>query len=225
MNLPAALHTMPNACPGDEAHVCDSSEDIIAGPNVGRRALTALDVGHDDYYAIAGSPSWDIRNSAFLTRLDVAPAVISVHIDGVAGGSVRSDVPGIACPGWCSVPWNPGLRVVLFAAPSAGYRFAGWSGACAASGNQPGCQTPPLDGQLTIGARFVPTVSIDVAVRGPGRVVSTTGNRRQTCTGTCRITVDADTVLTLRARGLRGGELVSWRGACRGSHALPCAPE
>lgn len=62
----------PHACPGDEAHPCDSAADVLTGSNTyesGRLEEKVLDSGHDDYYAHSGS-WWDVQDSLFLERLD-----------------------------------------------------------------------------------------------------------------------------------------------------------
>jgi hypothetical protein len=75
---------------------------------------------------------------------------------GGAGGSVRSDPPGIETSqsGPVSAPFPVGTEVVLRAIPSPNNTvFAGWDGACAAAGIQPVC-TLALSEDRAAGVRF-----------------------------------------------------------------------
>jgi hypothetical protein len=73
--------------------------------------------------ARAVTAAFDLR----IHVLDVAPA-------GDGTGMITSEADGIACGGDCSEPYEHGTPVVLTATPSAGSRFAGWSGACTGTG-------------------------------------------------------------------------------------------
>lgn len=64
----------PHACPGDDAHPCDSVADVLTASNTyesGRLAEKVLDSGRDDYYGHSG-PWWDVQDSLFLEHLDGA---------------------------------------------------------------------------------------------------------------------------------------------------------
>ncbi|MBI3899522.1 MAG: hypothetical protein HY308_14690, partial [Gammaproteobacteria bacterium] len=91
------------------------------------------------------------------------------------GGSVTSSTPGISCPSDCSQGYDSGTSVSLVATPSAGYSFAGWSGACAGVG---GC-TVSMTTARTVTANFSSTASgsnlLRVAVSGFGYITSPTG--------------------------------------------------
>jgi hypothetical protein len=60
-----------------------------------------------------------------------APLRITVSVSGP--GRVSSSPAGIACPGACSATFRA-TRARLTARPAAGWRFAGWSGACRGTG-------------------------------------------------------------------------------------------
>jgi phospholipase C len=55
---------------------------------------------------------------------------ISVATAGGGTGTVTSNPSGISCPGTCSANFQNSGPVTLTAAPSTGFTFTGWSGAC-----------------------------------------------------------------------------------------------
>ena len=89
---PASGPRPPNACPGDAAHPCDRADDVLSslvGYGVPLTSLQ-LDVGGDDYYGHAG-PWWDVQDSLFVARLQIAdqsppsgPSSLSVTSNGRA---------------------------------------------------------------------------------------------------------------------------------------------
>jgi hypothetical protein len=76
------------------------------------------------------------------------PVRVAVRVAG--RGHVTSAPRGIACTGACSRSFSPGTIVRLIAAPSRGWRFTGWSGACTGRSR---CVLTPDGG--TVRARFV----------------------------------------------------------------------
>ena len=211
-NLGAVPFAAPNTCQQSRGHVCDSQADLMY-PFVEPLLQSVLDVNHDDYYGHAGA-QWDVQDSPFLRRLDVAQLPLSVAVEG--GGSVASDPPGIACPPGCTIGWDPGTTVNLEAEPAAGARFDGWGGACSGLG---ACAVT-VDAAKSVTARFVSTIALRVvlAVRGgaAGTVRSSTGER---CVTTCRIDVDPGTAVVLTALPARGSRFLGWTGACTGKAA------
>jgi len=74
---------------------------------------------------------------------------LTVTNNNAAGGTVSSDVGGIACGPTCTALVAANTAVTLTATPSAGYQFGGWGGACAGTGV---CQ-------VTVGAAVTVTAS------------------------------------------------------------------
>lgn len=62
-----------------------------------------------------------------------ATQMLTVTLWGRGGGAVTSQPAGINCGADCVEPYNLGSRLVLTAKPATGFRFIGWSGACAGS--------------------------------------------------------------------------------------------
>lgn len=59
---------------------------------------------------------------------------LTVTKGGSGGGSVVSDVPGIACGATCSAEFDAGTSVTLTATPNDGSTFTGWTGDCSGGG-------------------------------------------------------------------------------------------
>jgi len=84
----------PHACPGDDAHPCDSVADVLTGSDTyesGRLAEKHLDVGRDDYYG-HGSSWWDVQDSLFLERLDSPDRAAPSDVAGLTATSSGSVV-------------------------------------------------------------------------------------------------------------------------------------
>jgi List-Bact-rpt repeat protein len=78
---------------------------------------------------------------------------LTVGKGGTGIGSVTSSPAGINCGVTCSAAFDPGTKVTLTAAPSAGSTFAGWGGACAGTGS---CLVT-LTAATSVTAVFVPS--------------------------------------------------------------------
>lgn len=199
----------PNACPGDPIHVCDSTGDILyQGAQPAPLSSFVLDVNRNDYYGHGGA--WlDVRMSAWLRHLD-AQAPLDVLLRG--GGSVSSNLPGVACTSSCRVEFNRGTQLTLVAKPADGQRFVRWEGACSED-----IELCPLtlDGAQSVTALFAPArFRLAVSVRGSGRVTSPIGIA---CPRRCVRDVVSFERVVLRAVPARGWKLKAWSGACRGS--------
>jgi hypothetical protein len=219
------LHTLgavpagaPHACFETGGHVCDNVDDLMY-PSVADGPLEAvvLDPGHDDYYGHSGS--WfDLQDSFWLARTDLPQLALTVSVAGP--GRVTSELPGIECPGACSIAWERGARVALAATPEPGARFVGWSGAC--SGRSACAVT--MDAAASVGAAFTraapggagaTSYRLSVSVTGRGRVVSTpTGI---SCTRSCSARFGGGSSVSLRAVAQKGWRFAGWGSACAAS--------
>lgn len=143
---------------------------------------------------------------------------LMVNRTGLGTGTVASLV-GIACGGTCSATVPDGTSVVLTATPDAGSLFAGWSGPC--TGTNQICSFT-IHGDVTAGAQFDRkrhTVTVMPSGNGGGTVTSTPGGLA--CPGTCSLTVDEGTQVTLTASPRSGSVFVGWSGGgCGGTG--PC---
>lgn len=202
----------PNDCPPpNNGHVCDNTNDVLYWIANGNTALDTdiLDFNRNDYYGTNGAQ--DIRRSAWLTFLD-AQLQSDVVISGTGGGTVRSDGPGIDCPGLCTNTWNQGSTFRLTATPAANTRFVRWAGPCAAS-------TATCDVTMSAATRVdavfafqIPlTLTVD-ASRASGTIASNPAGLA--CPGTCTANFDQGQVVTLTAQPGSGARLEAWGGAC-----------
>ena len=206
--LPAGA---PHACPGDSAHPCDSTQDVLYPYSSDvPLAQLVLDVNHDDYYAHSGA--WiDIQDSPWLHRVCVGAVPLAVAIAG--SGSVSSDLPGVFCSTACTTQWDSGSRVVLTPTPGPRARFVGWSSPCA---GRPECSIS-LGAAASVTATFGPQrVPVRIGANGRGKV---------RCTPTCGKTFAAGDRLTLRAVPAKGWKFVRWTGDCAAVRGLTCRPK
>lgn len=209
----------PHPCPQDFGHPCDSETDLMYPLLRAGLAGLVLDVGRDDYYGHVGA--WfDVQDSSWLTRLDAPQHPVSVTLGNSTGnGAVRTDRPGIACPQLCSIAWDQGTTLTLFAEASRGSRFAGWSGACSGRDD---CQLT-VDAAKAVSARFARQVQLRVQVvrrsGGAGTVVSVPAGI--SCPSACARAFDQGVRIVLRAKARQGSRFTGWAGACRGTG--PCS--
>jgi Divergent InlB B-repeat domain len=143
---------------------------------------------------------------------DTSP-VLSVSVG--AGGSVSSSPAGINCGSTCSAPFAANSTVTLTAAPSSGYRFSAWSGACTGSGS---CSVT-MSGSKSVSASFVSTAGsmLSVSVDGDGTVTSAPSGI--SCGSDCSQSYTSGTTVTLTAAAGAGKTFSGWSGACSGSSA------
>jgi hypothetical protein len=201
----------PNVCPGDDAHPCDSTQDVLYPYASGAPlAQLVLDVNHDDYYGHSGS--WvDVQDSAWL-HLVAAPVVsLALRIEGA--GVVTSVVPGLDCAASCTTQWDGGTETALLAQAARGRRFVGWTGPC----------TGRADCAVTLAAATSVTATF-----GPVRVpvaLGKTGKGIVTCVPRCGKTFAAGSRLTLRAVPGKGWKFASWAGDCAKVRIATCRPK
>lgn len=139
---------------------------------------------------------------------------LAISIQG--RGTVRSTPAGLVCAKDCSRDFPQGSKVVLTPEPHAGYRFAGWSGACGGNGS---CSMT-LTATRNAAARFVAVAddtraALNVAVLGGGRVQSEPDG--VDCGSACSVLFDKGRRVELSADAARGQRFVAWDGACGGS--------
>ncbi len=170
--LAALQGSAPNEClPPDDGHVCDSPTDVLYPEASSQTTLSTqiLDTGRDDYYGHSGN-SFDVQDSAWLSHLPQQRLAVAIQRTGSARGTVRLTSPtAFECAQSCSLQLDLGLSATLVARPAAGFRFAGWKGAC--SGTAPCVVT--LDAARSVVALFgAGTFRLTVGVGGKGRVSS-----------------------------------------------------
>jgi len=56
---------------------------------------------------------------------------VAVTLDKIGEGLVKAEGTGLNCGEVCSTTFDAGVETTVVAEPTAGYRFAGWTGACA----------------------------------------------------------------------------------------------
>jgi subtilisin family serine protease len=163
-----------------------------------------------------------VRTTATVTAtFDTIPSSITVTVNtnGTGTGTVTSNPAGITCGGDCTETYPGGMMVALTAAPTAGSRFAGWSGGCVGSGL---C----LVGRtITVMATFnlLPasgtfTVTILKGGTGTGKVVS--APIRVDCGAICSADLLNPTTVTLTATADAGSTFTGWSGSgCTGTAA------
>lgn len=202
----------PNACPGDTAHVCDSTGDLLA-PYAEYAKLPALglDVGNNDYYAHGGA--WpDLQDSRWL-REPSTDVPLTVRVTGP--GRVQSADGYVDCAGSCAIAYPRGSRLGLLGKADPGSRLLRWSGSCTGSAN--GCGLDAQGGAITVEAVFGPaTFQLRLQTAGQGRIVAT-GKPALTCAGTCVRPVPSVSPLVLTPAAAKGWRFVSWSGACTGN--------
>jgi hypothetical protein len=206
----------PHPCPGDPGHPCDSPNDVLYPGGFGIHLDNYfLDVGHDDYYAHAGS--WfDVQDSSWLAHLDAGLRRVSVQLAGAgSGSSIASNVPGISCPPTCSQDFDSDLAIVLTATAGEGFALVGWSGDCSGAGP---CAVP-TGRAATMTATFAPIrYEVVVRVSGRGRVTSRPRGL-VSCPGRCRGTLAYGATARLVPTPARGYRFVRWSGDCSGRGA------
>ncbi len=127
-------------------------------------------------------------------------------------GTVTSAPAGINCPGTCTAGFQSGAAVTLTATAAAGFKFAGFGGACSGSS----CQLV-LSGKQSVSANFtsVPPAQLTVSVSGSGTLVSNPAGIN--CPGTCTSSFPGGTIVTLSAEPSSGYHFAGFGGACSGT--------
>ncbi|MBK9036953.1 MAG: hypothetical protein IPL61_37830 [Myxococcales bacterium] len=145
-------------------------------------------------------------------------ATLTIALAGTSTGTVTSNPAGIDCGTTCSLSAAIGTMVTLTAAPDAGAAFAGFSGG-GCTGTATTCVVT-LAAATTVTATFNTaryTVTVNLMGNGTGSVSSTPAGI--SCPGTCTMTVDHGTSLSLTATAAGGSTFVGWAGSCVGTGA------
>jgi hypothetical protein len=140
---------------------------------------------------------------------------LSVSLEGTGTGTVSGG--GISCPGTCSTNPAFGSTVILYAAPTAGSTFTGWSGA--------GCEGTAFcvvntDTAHKVTATFtiIPPSTLTVSTWGSGSGSVTSEDDGIDCPGTCSASYAYGTHVTLTAAAASGSTFVGWSGGgCSGT--------
>ena len=145
---------------------------------------------------------------------DFAPIthVLSLAVNGAGG--VGSSPSGITCPSDCTEAFALGAMVTLAAAPSTGYQFTGWSGAC--TGAAMSCVLT-MNAAEAVTATFTPiTYLLTVAKTGAGTANSVPAGI--SCGADCSEAYGQGTSVTLTATPSAGSTFSGWSGGgCAGT--------
>ncbi len=207
----------PNECPPpNDGHVCDSPNDVLYPEASSQTTLSTqiLDTGRDDYYGHSGS-SFDVQDSAWLSHLPQQRLTVAIQRTGSARGTVRLTSPtAFECAQSCSLQLDLGLSATLVARPAAGFRFAGWKGACSGTAS---CVVTLAAARSVVALFGAGTFRLTVGVGGKGKVSSSpTG---LTCPSRCSASFRAASNVRLRATASPGFVFSGWTGSCRGTTA------
>jgi uncharacterized repeat protein (TIGR02543 family) len=164
--------------------------------------------------AVFGDPLRGVVKSCYMKPVVTAPTQLGLNLTiSGTGGVGFSD--GSSCSASCAKSFNSGSAVTLAAAPSAGYTFAGWSGAC--SGTSSTC-TVTMDAAKTVAATFSASpTTLTVSVSGSGSVSSTPSGIN--CGSSCSAPFALGSQVTLTATPAAGFTFTGWSGACTGTSA------
>ena len=121
---------------GDFAQTNDCPASLAAGASCSVQVSFTPTLGG----IRTGVLTLDTNSSTGISRVNVsgtgvgAPGV-DLSVSNSGGGVVTSDPAGIACGATCVASLPQGAAVTLSATPNTGFRFIGWSGACAGNGS------------------------------------------------------------------------------------------
>lgn len=143
----------------------------------------------------------------------VTNVTVSAARLGNGSGTITSSPAGITCPGTCSMQVPKGTLVSFFPNPATGSTFNGWSGACQ---GLTGCSVTANNDQTVFGTFSITTETVNVSVNGSGTVTSNPSGIN--CpSGSCGMTVNYGTSVTLTASPASGYTFSGWSGACSGT--------
>ena len=140
-----------------------------------------------------------------VTATFVQQRALAVAKTGTGAGTVTGT--GIDCGSDCGESYDQGTIVTLTAAPTAGSRFAGWSGDCTGTGT---CQVT-MSAARNVTASFAQQRNLTVAKAGTG--AGTVSGSGIDCGADCTQDYDQGTVVTLTASASAGSRVGGWSGA------------
>jgi Divergent InlB B-repeat domain len=134
---------------------------------------------------------------------------LTVAMAGPGSGTVSG--PGINCGVDCAEAYADGSQVTLTAGPAAGSTFAGWGGACSATGP---C-TVAMDSDKSVTATFTAhrTLSVSTTGQGSGHI---TGPGVK-CGVDCSEVYADGTQVSLNAKPGEHSKFAGWSGGCAGT--------
>jgi hypothetical protein len=139
---------------------------------------------------------------------------LSVTPAGIGGGTVTSDVGGIACAPACGATFVSGTAVILTATPDANSTFTGWGGDATCPGVSPCHLTMSQARNVT--ATFTPIDRVLTVTRvGAGGGV-TSAPAGIDCGATCTAPFHQPAQVTLTAMASGGWFFAGWGGDCTG---------
>ncbi|HQW39358.1 MAG TPA: choice-of-anchor D domain-containing protein, partial [Usitatibacteraceae bacterium] len=141
---------------------------------------------------------------------------LSVSVSGTGSGTVTSTPAGISCAGDCNEDYGHGTVVTLSAAPSADSVFAGWTGACAGTGE---CMVTMTDARSVTATFTLKQFTLTVAKQGAGSGAVTSSPAGIDCGADCAEAYDIGTAVVLTATPAPGSAFVGWSGSCAGTGA------
>ncbi|QZY28831.1 InlB B-repeat-containing protein [Nocardioides coralli] len=200
-------------------HACSPCLDGLPC-RVGQVGEGVIEIGY--------GPVTDAVRELSLTCVPSTIHTLTVTKSATDGGTVSGGA--ISCGTTCSTVLPGGDQVTLTATPTAGYRFAGWSGACTGTGE---C-TVTMNSDKTVAATFIEQVTLRVVLLQQGHRTmamvaspepslspdpcTTTGSGTQR---SCTATYDVGTQVTLTASTL--GFSVNWlNGPCTDTNVTSC---
>ena len=212
-------------CPSDCSQSYPNGTDVT---------LTATAMGGSTFAGWGGACSASGTSPECTVDMTVARSVtatfnpppthaLTVSVGGTGGGTVTSSPTGVNCPGDCSQGYSDGTSVTLTAHPAGGSAFAGWGGACSASGTSSQC-TVAMTQARTVTSNFNATFSpppsihaLTVATSGDGAGTVTSDPGGIDCGSSCSQTYANGTSVTLTASPATGSTFAGWSGACAGT--------